>query len=229
MRAPGRAAAAGLARSVPLLTWADLRWIIGKRAYTPGYLVRYLRLLALRLRHLGDPGLVVQGVVYLGRGVEIEIRRGHGRLIVGPWVHLGAGTALRVHEGTMRIGPKVVTGERVVIDCHLDIEIGAGTLIADGVHVVDFDHRFGDTTRPIKDQGIVTAPVRIGPGCWLGSKATVVKGTRIGSGTVVGAHAVVRGAIPDHVVVAGVPARIVRRIDPLQPPPDGGAAEQTAG
>ncbi|MBU6147852.1 MAG: acyltransferase [Actinomycetales bacterium] len=204
-------------QSVPLATCAGLRWVIRHRAFTPGYLVRYLRL--LRLRCARKPGLVIEGLVFLGRGVRIEVRPGYGRLILGPWVHIGDHTALRVHEGSMTIGPKVVIGQRVVLDCHLDIEIGEGTLIADGVHVLDFDHRFDDPSRPIKDQGIVKSPVRIGPGCWLGGRATVLRGSRIGTGSVIGAHAVVRGEIPAHAVAVGVPARVMRRVGPG----DGGA------
>jgi len=57
----------------------------------------------------------------------------------------------------------------------------------------------------------VEAAVRIGSGSWLGANVVVLPGTTIGEHVVVAAGAVVRGDIPDHCVVAGVPARIVRR------------------
>jgi acetyltransferase-like isoleucine patch superfamily enzyme len=63
---------------------------------------------------------------------------------------------------------------------------------------------------PIKDQGIVKSPVRIGPDTWLGTKVSVLKGTRIGRGCVMGAHAVVRGDIPEYSIAVGSPARVVR-------------------
>jgi acetyltransferase-like isoleucine patch superfamily enzyme len=63
---------------------------------------------------------------------------------------------------------------------------------------------------PIKDQGIVKTPVRIGPDCWLGVKTSVLRGTRIGRGCVLGAHAVARGDIPDYSIAVGAPARVVR-------------------
>jgi acetyltransferase-like isoleucine patch superfamily enzyme len=57
----------------------------------------------------------------------------------------------------------------------------------------------------------VEAAVRIGSGSWLGANAVILPGTTIGEHVVVAAGAVVRGDIPDHCVVAGVPAKIVRR------------------
>jgi acetyltransferase-like isoleucine patch superfamily enzyme len=56
--------------------------------------------------------------------------------------------------------------------------------------------------------------VEIGAGSWIGHGTIVLPGTRIGRQVVVGAGSVVRGEVPDHAVVAGVPARVVRRFEP---------------
>ena len=189
------------------LTLDSLRWVARHRAWTPWYLLRYWRLLRLRLRH---PEVVLRGMVFLGRNVEIEARRGYGRLEIGRWVHVGDGNSLRCHEGSMRIGDKVVLGRHNTLNCYLDVEVGAASIIADWVYVTDFDHRTEDVHVPIKDQGIVKSPVRIGPDTWIGVKASVLRGSRIGTGCVLGAHAVVRGDVPDHSIAVGAPARVVR-------------------
>lgn len=194
-------------RQARYLTLASLRWVIRHRAWTPWYLLRYWRLLWLRLRH---PHVITEGMVFLGRGVRLEARRGFGRLILGRWVHLGDGTALRAHEGTLRVGDKCVFGEDVTVNCYLDVEIGAATLVAAGVYVGDFDHVFADIHTPIKDQGIVKSPIRIGPDGWLGTRATITRGVRIGRGCVVAANAVVTKDLPAYAVAAGVPARVLR-------------------
>jgi acetyltransferase-like isoleucine patch superfamily enzyme len=186
---------------------ASLRWMIRHRAWTPWYLVRYIRLARFRL---ANPHVVLRGMVFLGRRVELHARPGYGRLEIGRWVHIGDGNSIRCHEGSLRIGDKVVLGKENTVNCYLDVEIGAATLIADWVYVADFDHVTTDIQRPIKDQGIVKAPVRIGPDCWIGVKATILRGTRIGRGVVLGAHAVVRGDVPDYAVAVGAPARVVR-------------------
>lgn len=194
-------------RQARLLTLASLRWVIRHRAWTPYYLVRYWRFLRFRL---AQPHVITEGLVFFGRRVEIHAQPGHGRLILGRWVHIGDGTALRVHEGTLRIGDKCVFGRNDTVNCHLDVEIGAATLIADDVYIADFDHVFDDVHRPIKDQGIVKRPIRIGPDGWIGTKVTVLRGTTVGRGCVLAAHSVVRGEIPAYSVVAGVPGRVVK-------------------
>jgi len=195
-------------RQARFLTLASLRWVIRHRAWTPYHLVRYWRFFWFKLRH---PRVVTEGFVFMGRGVELYARPGYGRLILGRWVHIGDGNKLRVHEGTMRIGDKCVFGRASTVNCYLDIEFGAATLVADWVYICDFDHVFADVTTPIKDQGIVKSPVCIGPGVWIGVRSTILRGVSIGRGTVVGAHAVVTGDVPPYSIVVGAPARVVRR------------------
>lgn len=194
-------------RAARFLTYASLRWVVRHRAWTRWYLVRYLRLLRLRLAR---PDIVLEGMVFLGRRVTLDVRRGYGRLVVGRWVHLGDENRVRVHEGTMRIGDSCVFGRDNTFNCYLDVELGPACLVADWVYVCDFDHVHEDLHVPIKDQGIVKSPVRIGPDVWLGTKVTVLRGARIGTGVVVAAHALVRGEVPPHVVVGGVPARVLK-------------------
>jgi acetyltransferase-like isoleucine patch superfamily enzyme len=186
-----------------LLSVANLRWVVRHRAWTPYYLKRYWRFAWFRLRH---PQVITEGFVFLGKHLEIVARRGHGRIILGKWVHLGDETRLRAHEGTLRIGDKVVFARDVTVNCYLDIEIGASTLIADWTYICDFDHKTEDLDLPIKDQGLVKSPVRIGPDCWLATKVTVTRGADIGRGVVIGANSVARGNIPAYAVAAGLPA-----------------------
>jgi acetyltransferase-like isoleucine patch superfamily enzyme len=194
-------------RSPRFVTWASLRWILRHRAFTRWYLVRYWRFLVFRLR---NPHVITRGFVFLDRGVEIYARRGYGRIILGKWIHLGVDTALRCHEGTLSVGDKTVLGRNVSVNCYLDIEVGAATLFADDIYISDFDHRFADLTKPIKDQGIAKSRVRIGPDVWIGTKVTVARGVAIGAGAVVGANAVVTRDLPPYSVSVGVPARVIK-------------------
>lgn len=194
-------------RQARFFTVASLRWVLRNRAFTPWYLVRYARLLRLRVTH---PHVVLRGMVFLGKRVELHARPGYGRLEIGRWVHIGDGSSLRCHEGSLRIGDKVVLGRDNTVNCYLDVEIGAATIIADWVYVTDFDHKISDVHVPIKDQGIVKTPVRIGPDCWVGVRVSVLRGTRVGRGSVLGAHAVVRGDVPEYSIAVGAPARVVR-------------------
>ncbi|HLZ36391.1 MAG TPA: acyltransferase [Mycobacteriales bacterium] len=194
-----------------VLTWASLRWVIRNRAWTRWHLIRYWRFLVFRLRY---PHVVTEGLVFLGKNVEIHARKGYGRIVIGKWVHFGNGTSIRCHEGNLRIGDKCVFGEENTVNCHLDIEIGPATLVADWVYICDFDHRVADIHVPIKDQGIVKSPVRIGPDVWMGTKVTVLRGTTVGQGSVLAAHAVVTRDVPPYSIAVGAPARPVKnRLD----------------
>lgn len=194
-------------RQARFVTWDSLRWVVRNRAWNWWYLQRYWRFFWFRMRH---PHIITEGFVFIGRRVEIHARKGYSRMILGRWVHVGDENRIRAHEGTMRIGDKCVFGRDNTINGYLDVEIGEGTIIADWVYICDFDHVYSDVTIPIKDQGIVKSPVRIGPDCWLGAKVTVTRGTRIGHGSVIGSNAVVRGEVPAYSIAAGIPARVLK-------------------
>jgi acetyltransferase-like isoleucine patch superfamily enzyme len=194
-------------RQARFVTWASLRWVVRHRALSPFYLVRYWRFLVLRVT---QPHIVTEGFVFIGRRVELYARPGYGRLVLGRWVHLGDENRLRAHEGTLRVGDKVVLGRDNTVNCYLDVEIGDATIVADWVYVCDFDHVYEDVTVPIKDQGIVKSPVRIGPDCWVGTKATVLRGSTVGEGSVLAAHTVVRGDVPPYSIVGGVPGKVLK-------------------
>ena len=179
-----------------------------QRLWAPRFWALWLRFLWLKLR---QPHVVTHGIVFLGRGVEIRCRRGLGHLELGRGVWVGAGTAIRCHEGYLRIGDRVVFGGGDTINCYLDVEVGDECLFADDVYIGDFDHRYEDPDVPIQRQGIVKSPVRLGADCWIGEKVTILRGTTIGRGSVVGAHSVVRGRFEDGSVIVGNPGRVVKR------------------
>ena len=194
-------------RQAKFLTMASLRWVIANRAYTPWYLVRYWRLLKFKLT---NPHIITRGMVFLGKGVEIQATPELSTMEIGRWVHIGDKNTIRCHEGSLRFGDKVVLGRDNVINTYLDIELGDSVLMADWVYVCDFDHRMDDINVPIKDQGILKGPVRIGPDTWIATKVTILRNTTIGRGCVLGSHAVVKGEIPDFSIAVGAPAKVVK-------------------
>lgn len=89
-----------------------------------------------------------------------------------------------------------------------DIHVGDEVLFGPYCVTVSSNHtrhngsfRFGPTER---------APIEIGAGSWLAAHVVVSAGSRIGKGTLVGAHALVLGDIPEHVMVGGQPARVLK-------------------
>ncbi|SOD73358.1 acetyltransferase-like isoleucine patch superfamily enzyme [Jatrophihabitans sp. GAS493] len=188
-------------------TLASARWMVRHRAITPWYLIRYWRFFRFKL---ANPEVVTRGMIFMDKGADISMRSGFARLTLGRWIHIGAHTAIRAHEGTMTIGDKCVFGRGDSLNCYLDVELGDSVLIADDVYISDFDHKFTDLTVPIKDQGIAKSRVRIETDVWLATKVTVARGVVIGTGSVVGANAVVSRDLPPFSVAVGAPARVIR-------------------
>jgi acetyltransferase-like isoleucine patch superfamily enzyme len=73
-------------------------------------------------------------------------------------------------------------------------------------------HGTTNLTKPIQDQPRIWQKVRIGAGTWIGSGAVVM--ADVGRDCVIGAGAVVTKPIPDRVLAAGVPARVIRSREP---------------
>ena len=194
-------------RQARFLTLDSARWVVRHRAWSRWHLVRYWRFAMFKVR---NPHVVTQGLVFLGRGTDVHCTKGLGTMVLGRWVHVGDGNALRCHEGHLRVGDKAVFGKDNVVNCYLDVEVGEAALVADWVYVCDFDHVTEHLDVPVKDQGIVKSPVRIGPDTWVGTKVTVTRGVQVGRGAVLAANSVVTRDVPDHAVVGGVPARVLK-------------------
>jgi serine acetyltransferase len=144
--------------------------------------------------------------------------------LVAPEVTLSVGLP---GEALDRNGPPVLTigdrcsiGRGTAIVGRRRIEIGDDVSIAPNVYITDMNHAFADPNVPIKDQYPTHDPVRIGDGTWLAAGVTVLPGADIGRNVTVAAGTVVRGKVEDHTVVAGSPARVVRRFvgDGWDPP-----------
>jgi acetyltransferase-like isoleucine patch superfamily enzyme len=145
---------------------------------------------------------------------EAHIHLGAGTL-VAPWATLAAGYGpdqLDVPERALVIGDRCVVGIRTGIVAHESIEVGDDVWFGQDVFVTDANHGFDDLDVPIGRQIGKHEPVSIGAGSWIGHGAVILPGACIGRGVVVAAGSVVRGEVPDHCVVAGVPARVVKRI-----------------
>lgn len=187
-----------------------VRFAVERRMTGRPYLTYYRRWLAARARIAATRRPVeLGGMVFLGRRVELHARPGLGRLVVGPWTHLGDDNRLRAHEGQVTVGAKVVMGRDNVVNGYLDVEVGEASILADWIYVCDFDHRFDRLDVPIKDQGIVKSPTRIGPDVWIGEKATVLRGVDVGRGAVVASHCLVNTDVPPFSIAVGVPVRVV--------------------
>ena len=115
--------------------------------------------------------------------------------------------------------PVLEFGDGCVIGhfCHIyatsRISLGKNVLIADRVYISDNQHSYEDPDVPVVLQKIrQIREVEIGDGSWIGENVCIM-GARIGKHCVVGANSVVKRDVPDHCVVAGNPAKILKQYD----------------
>ena len=140
---------------------------------------------------LGRP-LVTNPDLYIGDDVLIW---SHYRT-----THLGG-------TGRLALGNRVFLNAGVVVLSFVDIEIGDDVALASEVFVTDSDnHALG--AEPVRQ-----APIKVGAGSWIATRSIILPGVHIGNRAVVAAGSVVTDDVDDDTLVAGVPARPVRRID----------------
>ncbi len=163
----------------------------------------YIRLLAPLYQYRGKGSKIYHSVrmdtppyrrFWLGRRSVIEsyccINNAVGDVTIGDYTRIGIHCTV--------IGP-------VCIGHHVNL--------AQGITVTALNHNFADTNRRIDEQGISTRPVVIGDDVWIGANAVILPGVTIGRHVVVAAGAVVTKDVPENTIVAGVPAKVIKKIE----------------
>jgi acetyltransferase-like isoleucine patch superfamily enzyme len=131
------------------------------------------------------------------------------KISVGNNVHLGQGIIIQ-GSGMLSIGDSSFVGAYSVIGCNEKITIGKHVMIASGVSIRDTDHNFKKRSIDIQSQEIITSPVVLEDGVWIGSNTTITSGVKIGKGAIVGANAVVTRNVKPFSIVGGVPAKLIK-------------------
>jgi acetyltransferase-like isoleucine patch superfamily enzyme len=109
----------------------------------------------------------------------------------------------------IEIGSQTYIGPRSTLGAAAPLLIGQRCQIGANVSFVAESHLF-DGDQEIYAQGVSRKGIKIGDDCWIGNNVIVLDGVDIGSGTVIGAGAVVTKSIPSGSVAVGSPARVIR-------------------
>jgi acetyltransferase-like isoleucine patch superfamily enzyme len=144
---------------------------------------------------LSQEGISFGSNVTLQRGVVIEC--------TGSLQKLGKGASL---------GNNVGVGSGSFIGAAGGVEIGDDTIIGNFVSFHSENHNTERLDMPIRLQGTRSLGIRVGKDCWIGAKVTLLDGVNLGDGCIVAAGAVVKaGRYESRSILAGVPARVVKR------------------
>jgi acetyltransferase-like isoleucine patch superfamily enzyme len=151
---------------------------------------------------------------------ELPYLNGHGKIAIADHVRLSGKSSFTFNnrfqqEPTVRLGDRTFVGHQCTFRVASKVEIGCDCLIAGSVSIADYDGHPVDATR--RRAGEASAledvrPVVIGNDVWIGKGATILKGVEIGDRSIVAARAVVTKSVPADCIVAGNPARVVKRL-----------------
>jgi len=109
----------------------------------------------------------------------------------------------------LRLGRNVFVNQGCRLDDIGGIELGDDVMLGPGVRLISSGHPLDPARRR---RQVTAAPIVVGRNVWIGAGATVLQGVTIGDDAVVAAGSVVTGDVPPAVLVAGIPARIVRSV-----------------
>ena len=128
---------------------------------------------------------------------------------------MGKGSSIHLNCFINRFNIEIGTNSSINRRCYLDgrggLSIGNNVSISPEVHLITAEHDLNDASF-----SYITAPIELGDFVWIGTRAIVLPGVRLGKGCVVAAGAVVTKSFPDHSVIGGVPAKIIsKRIEEL--------------
>lgn len=163
------------------------------------------------------------GIDSLGEGCRIDqtvsiMRYGAGTdaISLGEQVSIYAHTRLVVGDVQadpnvgIRMGARSIVNAGGYLSGEGGLEIGEDVLIGPHVKLLSAGHAIDEGDLVIARNRITRAPIVIGDGAWVGAGATILEGVSIGRGAVVAAGALVRADVPDGMVAAGIPAKVVR-------------------
>lgn len=156
--------------------------------------------------HVG-PACIVNAVSVDGVrfGANVSLQRGVVIECTGSLQKLGCG---------VRMGRNVGIGSGSFLGAAGGIDIGDDTIVGNFVSFHSENHVTDQLDLPIRLQGTRSQGISVGPNCWIGAKATLLDGVRLGEGCIVAAGAVVTaGSYGDFAVLGGVPARVLKRRD----------------
>jgi acetyltransferase-like isoleucine patch superfamily enzyme len=116
------------------------------------------------------------------------------------------GNNVTIPSGTILVTNPADPDSRIIIED--DVLFGPNNAVYGSTH------KYSNPDIPIQEQGYIGKVTTIKRGAWIGINAVIMPGITVGRNAVVGANSVVTSDVPDHAVVVGIPARILKYVKP---------------
>lgn len=134
---------------------------------------------------------------------------------IGAYSRIIVSTSLNNLGKYITIGNNVGIGEFAYLGGAGGLEIGDDCIIGQYLSCHPENHNFSKTNELIRLQGTTRKGIKIGSNCWIGSKVTVLDGVTIGDNCVIAAGSVITKSLPPNCVIGGVPAKVIKSIEPI--------------
>lgn len=170
----------------------NARAVIGAQWY-----LRSATELGGRVRVWGCPEVRNEGTLRIGERVRLVSTIATLELVVSPGAELEIGASTYINYGCSIAATKLI---RIGRNCNI------------GTHVIMMDNDYHRLEPERRGEAPPSAPISLADNVWLGARCIVLRGVRIGEGSVVAAGSVVARDIPARSLAAGVPAKVLRAL-----------------
>lgn len=184
------------------------RWLLRLAGIQLGRNVQFLGRVKVKLRGRAS-NIVIGDNVILADGVDLRNRE-NGRIQLRERVYLDTNVrVVAARDGIVDIGYGTEIGAGTVINSGGRTTIGEFCMVAGGVNINASRH---GTARGLymKEQAHTHGFVELGDDVWIGSGASILINTSIGTGAVISSNSLVMGRVPEFAICAGVPARVIQ-------------------
>lgn len=150
---------------------------------------------------------------------------GAPNIIIGNGVRIERGSIFYAVKfyGDKKFNSRIILGDGTFANRDLnltaafEINIGKEVVFGPNVFLTDFDHGYEDVAKSrLQTELVSKGPINIGDRCWIGANSFIGSGVILGEYCVVAANSVVTKSFPPYSVVAGVPAKLIKKYDPLK-------------
>jgi acetyltransferase-like isoleucine patch superfamily enzyme len=157
-----------------------------------------------------QPNVNISKHCFISSTSKVKIILG-GSITIDDYTEILDGVLILTYGGNIKIGKRCNINPYTIIYGHGNTSIGDNVLIAGGCMIIPSNHNFANLEMNINDQGSTSMGIRIENNVWIGHGCSILDNVIIGQGSIVAAGSVVNKSIPPFSIVAGVPAKVIKK------------------